>query len=80
MRMRLNYEMASTSFTKIKLAAGVQGIYRWRKRSEGYLLEPNGFICSISSEVVMIVSAVFCAARAGSAMPGTASKHSKPSS
>ena len=27
------------------------------KRSKGYLLEPNGFICSISSEVVMIVRA-----------------------
>ena len=68
MCMRLNYKMASTSSNKIKLAAGVEGIFRWQTRSKGHLLEPNGFTCSISSEVVMIVSAVSRAARAGSAL------------
>ena len=32
------------------------------------LIEPNDFICSISTEVVMIVSAVSRAVRAGSAL------------
>ena len=43
-------------------------------------LRTEELFCSISSEVVMMASVVSRAGRVGSAMPGTASKHSKPSS
>ena len=58
MCMHLKYKMASTRAPTKKLGAGVRSIYIWQTRSEEYPLEPKSFCYKISSELVVMGSAV----------------------